>query len=169
MRVTLEQAAENFHADLEDMRRVVKSGRAVLDEHGTINLMLAQALSRFVSEEFTRLFGAEQSFVAWDLVYVEPTYFNLVDQFRPAEAGLLDTRKMGLAPGGRRYVQASSRDELIDAGIYGLCNQTSRVGVLIRETDCTEQQALADAYMLGDARLQQAVRAYVVEHSTLAA
>lgn len=169
MKVTLEQAAESFHADLEDMRRVVKSGRAVLDEHGTINLMLAQALSRFVSEEFTRLFGVEQTFVARDLVYVEPAHFDFMDQFRPAEMGLLDTREMGLASGGRKYVQASSRDELIDAGIYGLCSQTSRVGVLIRETDCTEEQALADAYMLGDARLQQTVRAYVLERSALAA
>lgn len=169
MRVTLEQAADCFHADLDDLRQAVESGRAVLDKDGTINLMLAQALSRFVSAEFTALFSPEQPFVARDLVYVEPAYFNLMDKFPPAETGLLDTRAMGLTAGGRRYVQVSARDELTDAGIGGLCDQTSRVGVLIRATDCSKQQALADAYMLGDVRLQQAVRAHVLGHAPRAA
>lgn len=169
MRVTLEQAADHFRADFDEIARVVESGCVALDEQGTVNLMLAQALARYVSDEFVEIFGTDQAFVARNIGFVEAEYFNRADRLLPAEIGLLDVRAMGLAPGGRRYVQATGLEDLANAGIQGLSDQTSRVGVLIREPNCSEKQALADAYMLGGARVQAAVRAYIRENAASAA
>ena len=131
--------------------------------------MLAQALARYVSDEFVEFFGTDQAFVARDIGFVEAEYFNHADRLLPAELGLLDASALGLAPGGRRYVQAAGLRDLINAGILGLSDQTSRVGVLVREPDCSEKQALADAYMLGGARVQGAVRTYIRENAASAA
>ena len=163
MRVTLEQAADYFRADLDEIARVAESACVALDAQGTVNLMLAQALARYVSDEFGEIFGTDQAFVARDIGFVETAHFNSADRLLPAEIGLLDARAMGLAPGGRRYVQATGLKDLANAGILGLSDQTTRVGVLIRATDCSEEQALADAYMLGGARVQAAVRTYIRE------
>lgn len=169
MRVTLAQAADYFRADFDEIARVAKSGCVALDEQGTVNLMLAQALARYVSDEFVEFFGTDQAFVARDIGFVEAEYFNHADRLLPAELGLLDASALGLAPGGRRYVQAAGLRDLINAGILGLSDQTSRVGVLVREPDCSEKQALADAYMLGGARVQGAVRTYIRENAASAA
>lgn len=169
MRVTLAQAADYFRSDFDEIARVVESGCVALDEQGTVNLMLAQALARYVSDEFVEFFGTDQAFVARDIGFVEAAHFNSADRLLPAEIGLLDARAMGLAPGGRRYVQAAGLRDLINAGILGLSDQTSRVGVLVREPDCSEKQALADAYMLGGARVQGAVRTYIRENAASAA
>lgn len=169
MRVTLAQAADYFRADFDEIARVVESGCVALDEQGTVNLMLAQALARYVSDEFVEFFGTDQAFVARDIGFVEAEYFNHADRLLPAELGLLDASALGLAPGGRRYVQAAGLRDLINAGILGLSDQTSRVGVLVREPDCSEKQALADAYMLGGARVQGAVRTYIRENAASAA
>ena len=169
MRVTLAQAADYFRADFDEIARVAKSGCVALDERGTVNLMLAQALARYVSDEFVEFFGTDQAFVARDIGFVEAEYFNHADRLLPAELGLLDASALGLAPGGRRYVQAAGLRDLINAGILGLSDQTSRVGVLVREPDCSEKQALADAYMLGGARVQGAVRTYIRENAASAA
>ena len=169
MRVTLAQAADYFRSDFDEIARVVESGCVALDEQGTVNLMLAQALARYVSDEFVEFFGTDQAFVARDIGFVEAEYFDRADRLLPAELGLLDARAMGLAPGGRRYVQAAGLRDLINAGILGLSDQTSRVGVLVREPDCSEKQALADAYMLGGARVQGAVRTYIRENAASAA
>ena len=166
MRVTLAQAADYFRSDFDEIARVVESGCVALDEQGTVNLMLAQALARYVSDEFVEFFGTDQAFVAR---FVEAEYFNHADRLLPAELGLLDASALGLAPGGRRYVQAAGLRDLINAGILGLSDQTSRVGVLVREPDCSEKQALADAYMLGGARVQGAVRTYIRENAASAA
>lgn len=169
MRVTLAQAADYFRSDFDEIARVVESGCVALDEQGTVNLMLAQALARYVSDEFVKFFGTDQAFVARDIGFVEAEYFNHADRLLPAELGLLDASALGLAPGGRRYVQAAGLRDLINAGILGLSDQTSRVGVLVREPDCSEKQALADAYMLGGARVQGAVRTYIRENAASAA
>lgn len=169
MRVTLAQAADYFRADFDEIARVAKSGCVALDEQGTVNLMLAQALARYVSDEFVEFFGTDQAFVARDIGFVEAEYFNHADRLLLAELGLLDASALGLAPGGRRYVQAAGLRDLINAGILGLSDQTSRVGVLVREPDCSEKQALADAYMLGGARVQGAVRTYIRENAASAA
>ncbi|GAA3522922.1 hypothetical protein NUW87_09965 [Corynebacterium pilbarense] len=169
MRVTLAQAADYFRSDFDEIARVVESGCVALDEQGTVNLMLAQALARYVSDEFVEFFGTDQAFVARDIGFVEAEYFNHADRLLPAELGLLDASALGLAPGGRRYVQAAGLRDLINAGILGLSDQTSRVGVLVREPDCSEKQALADAYMLGGARVQGAVRTYIRENAASAA
>ena len=169
MRVTLAQAADYFRSDFDEIARVVVSGCVALDEQGTVNLMLAQALARYVSDEFVEFFGTDQAFVARDIGFVEAEYFNHADRLLPAELGLLDASALGLAPGGRRYVQAAGLRDLINAGILGLSDQTSRVGVLVREPDCSEKQALADAYMLGGARVQGAVRTYIRENAASAA
>ena len=169
MRVTLAQAADYFRADFDEIARVAKSGCVALDEQGTVNLMLAQALARYVSDEFVEFFGTDQAFVARDIGFVEAEYFNHADRLLPAELGLLDASALGLAPGGRRYVQAAGLRDLINAGIFGLSDQTSRVGVLVRQPDCSEKQALADAYMLGGARVQGAVRTYIRENAASAA
>ena len=138
MRVTLAQAADYFRSDFDEIARVVESGCVALDEQGTVNLMLAQALARYVSDEFVEFFGTDQAFVARDIGFVEAEYFNHADRLLPAELGLLDASALGLAPGGRRYVQAAGLRDLINAGILGLSDQTSRVGVLVREPDCSE-------------------------------
>ena len=169
MRVTLAQAADYFRSDFDEIARVVESGCVALDEQGTVNLMLAQALARYVSDEFVEFFGTDQAFVARDIGFVEAEYFNHADRLLPAELGLLDASALGLAPGGRRYVQAAGLRDLINAGMLGLSDQTSRVGVLVREPDCSEKQALADAYMLGGARVQGAVRTYIRENAASAA
>lgn len=169
MRVTLAQAADYFRADFDEIARVAKSGCVALDERGTVNLMLAQALARYVSDEFVEIFGTEQAFVARDIGFVDAEYFNRADRLLPAELGLLDAGAMGLTPGGRRYVQAAGLEDLVNAGILGLSDQTSRVGVLVREPDCSDKQALADAYMLGGARVQGAVRTYIRENAASAA
>ena len=169
MRVTLAQAADYFRSDFDEIARVVESGCVALDEQGTVNLMLAQALARYVSDEFVEFFGTDQAFVARDIGFVEAEYFNHADRLLPAELGLLDASALGLAPGGRRYVQAAGLRDLINAGVLGLSDQTSRVGVLVREPDCSEKQALADAYMLGGARVQGAVRTYIRENAASAA
>lgn len=169
MRVTLAQAADYFRSDFDEIARVVESGCVALDEQGTVNLMLAQALARYVSDEFVEFFGTDQAFVARDIGFVEAECFNHADRLLPAELGLLDASALGLAPGGRRYVQAAGLRDLINAGILGLSDQTSRVGVLVREPDCSEKQALADAYMLGGARVQGAVRTYIRENAASAA
>ena len=169
MRVTLAQAADYFRSDFDEIARVVESGCVALDEQGTVNLMLAQALARYVSDEFVEFFGTDQAFVARDIGFVEAEYFNHADRLLPAELGRLDASALGLAPGGRRYVQAAGLRDLINAGILGLSDQTSRVGVLVREPDCSEKQALADAYMLGGARVQGAVRTYIRENAASAA
>lgn len=169
MRVTLEQAADYFRADFDEIARVAESACVALDEQGTVNLVLAQALARYVSDEFVEIFGTEQAFVARDIGFIEAEYFNRADRLLPAELGLLDARAMGLAPGGRRYVQVAGLEDLANAGILGLSDQTSRVGVLVRESDCSEKQALADAYMLGGTRVQAAVRTYVRENAASAA
>lgn len=169
MRVTLEQTADYFRADFDEIARVAKSGCVALDEQGTVNLMLAQALVRYVSDEFVEIFGTNQAFVARDIGFVEAEYFDRVARLLPAELGLLDAVAMGLAPGGRRYVQAAGLEDLVNAGILGLSDQTSRVGVLVREPDSSEKQALADAYMLGGVRVQKAVRTYIRENAASAA
>ncbi|MDL0401911.1 hypothetical protein QQO25_02870 [Corynebacterium lehmanniae] len=169
MRVTLAQAADYFRADFDEIARVAKSGCVALDEQGTVNLMLAQALARYVSDEFVEIFGTEQAFVARDIGFVDAEYFNRADRLLPAELGLLDAGAMGLTPGDRRYVQAAGLEDLVNAGISGLSDQTSRVGVLVREPDCSEKQALADAYMLGGARVQGAVRTYIRKNAASAA
>ena len=169
MRGTLAQAADYFRADFDEIARVAKSGCVALDERGTVNLMLAQALARYVSDEFVEIFGTDQAFVARDIGFVEAEYFDRADRLLPAELGLLDARAMGLAPGGRRYVQAAGLEDLVNAGILGLSDQTLRVGVLVREPDSSEKQALADAYMLGGVRVQEAVRTYIRENAASAA
>ena len=163
------QAADYFRADFDEIARVAKSGCVALDERGTVNLMLAQALARYVSDEFVEIFGTDQAFVARDIGFVEAEYFDRADRLLPAELGLLDARAMGLAPGGRRYVQAAGLEDLVNAGILGLSDQTLRVGVLVREPDSSEKQALADAYMLGGVRVQEAVRTYIRENAASAA
>lgn len=100
MRVTLEQTADYFRADFDEIARVAKSGCVALDEQGTVNLMLAQALVRYVSDEFVEIFGTNQAFVARDIGFVEAEYFDRVARLLPAELGLLDAVAMGLAPGG---------------------------------------------------------------------
>lgn len=100
MRVTLEQTADYFRADFDEIARVAKSGCVALDEQGTVNLMLAQALARYVSDEFVEIFGTNQAFVARDIGFVEAEYFDRVARLLPAELGLLDAVAMGLAPGG---------------------------------------------------------------------
>ena len=75
MRVTLAQAADYFRSDFDEIARVVESGCVALDEQGTVNLMLAQALARYVSDEFVEFFGTDQAFVARDIGFVEAEYF----------------------------------------------------------------------------------------------
>lgn len=100
MRVTLEQAADYFRADFDEIARVAESVCVALDEQGTVNLMLAQALARYVSDEFVEIFGTDQAFVARDIGFIEAEYFNRADRLLAAELGLLDASALGLAPGG---------------------------------------------------------------------
>ena len=54
--------------------------------------------------------------------------------------------------------QIESLEQLYDAGVNEVSDEISDYGFVIRKKNLTKIQALADAYMLGDARVQQAVR-----------
>lgn len=76
MRVSVEQVARGFKADLSAVLRAVDQGVVELDSAATLSLMLAQALSRFISEEFKEMFGSEAAFLGEGLVYSTVSSFN---------------------------------------------------------------------------------------------
>ena len=76
MRLPLEQIASGFRTDQCALQRALDEGVVQLDTAGTLSLMLAQALSRFVSDEFENMFGSEASFLGSQLVYSEAISFS---------------------------------------------------------------------------------------------
>lgn len=157
MRVSVEQVARGFKADLSAVRRAVDQGVVELDSAGTLSLMLAQALSRFVSEEFKEMFGSEAAFLGEGLVYSTVSSFS---RGKMAFAGLslIGSSNLGIVAGGRELLQVESLEDLYEAGVTDISEELAEYGFLIRKRNISEMQALADAYVLGDARVQQAVR-----------
>lgn len=124
--------------------------------------MLAQALSRFISEEFKEMFGAEVAFLGGGLVYSTVSNF---DRGNMAFAGLslIGPSNLGIVAGDRELFQVESLEALYKAGVTEISEELAEYGFLIRQKNLSEMQALADAYMLGDARVQQAVRDRLLE------
>lgn len=103
------------------------------------------------------MFGSEVSFLGSQLVYSEAISFSRVNM---ALAGwsLLGPSDLGIVAGGRELFQVESLEQLQSAGLTEFSDEISDYGFVIRKKNLSEIQALADAYMLGDARVQQAVR-----------
>ena len=157
MRLSVEQITSGFRVDQCALQRAIDEKAVQLDAAGTLSLMLAQALSRFVSDEFEEMFGSAAAFLGSQLVYSEAIRFNN-DKIAPAGWSLLGPNNLGIVAGGRELFQVESLEQLYDAGVNEISDEISGYGFVIRKKNLTEIQALADAYMLGDARVQQAVR-----------
>ena len=76
MRLSVEQIASGFRVDQCALKRAIDEKVVQLDTAGTVSLMLAQALSRFVSDEFEDMFGSEATFFGSQLVYSEAIRFS---------------------------------------------------------------------------------------------
>lgn len=157
MRLSLEQIASGFRTDHCALQRAIDEGVVQVDAAGTLSLMLAQALSRFVSDEFKNMFGSEASFLGSQLVYSEAISFSR-DNIALAGWSLLGPSDLGIVAGGRELFQIENLEQLQGAGVTEFSDEISDYGFVIRKKNLSEIQALADAYMLGDARVQQAVR-----------
>ncbi|WP_175934449.1 hypothetical protein [Corynebacterium sp. Marseille-P4321] len=168
MRLTIEQIAVGFRVEESSIRNVVDQQLVTLDADGTLHHLLAQAVARYVSDEFTDLFGSSVNLPGSQLVFVQPGVAGC-SGFTRAGISLLGRENLGIAPGGREYYQARSVDQLHAAGLTYLTNEMTNLGFLIRHEDTSEMQALADAYMLGDARIQAAVRKRIDSSSSTAA
>lgn len=168
MRLTIEQIAAGFRVDESLIRSVVDQKLVTLDADGTVHHLLAQAVARYVSDEFMDLFGSSVNLPGSQLIFVQPGAAGC-SGFTRAGISLLGHENLGIAPGGREYYQARSIDRLHAAGLTDLTDEMTNLGFLIRNEDTSEMQALADAYMLGDARVQAAVRKRIHSSSSTAA
>lgn len=168
MRLTIEQIAVGFRVEESLIRNVVDQNLVTLDADGTIHHLLAQAVARYVSDEFRELFGSSVNLPGTQLFFVHPGLAGCPG-FTRAGISLLGRENLGIAPGGREYYQARSVDQLHAAGLTDLTDEMTNLGFLIRNEDTSEMQALADAYMLGDARIQVAVRRRIHSSSSTAA
>ncbi len=168
MRLTIDQAASGYRVDASLLQGIVDKGLVALDANGTVNHLFAQAMSRYVSDEFEALFGASATLPGLDLVFAEIDHSPCSD-FTQAGMGLLGSERFGIVPGGRQFYQVPDIGALYAAGITELSDQVSSLGLLIREEDTSEIQALADAYMLGDARVQTAIRTHLASATNTAA
>lgn len=168
MRLTIEQAASGYRVDASLLQGIVDKGLVALDANGTVNHLLAQAMSRYVSDEFEALFGASATLPGLDLVFTGMTHVPCA-QFAQAGMGLLGSERFGIVPGGRQFYQVPNVAALYSAGVTELSDQVTPFGFLIRAEDTSEIQALADAYMLGDARVQTAIRTHLASASNTAA
>lgn len=168
MRLTVGQIAVGFRVDEQLIQNVVDQQLVMLDADGTLHHLLAQAVARYVSDEFRGLFGSSVNFPGSQLLFVQPGVAGC-SVLKRAGISLLGHEKLGIVPGGREYYQARSADQLYAAGLTDLTDETTNFGILIRDEDTSELQALADAYMLGDARLQAAVRKRISSSSSTAA
>ncbi len=168
MRLTIEQIAVGFRVEESLIRNVVDQQLVILDVDGTLHHLLAQAVARYVSDEFGELFGSSVNLPGTQLLFVQPGVAGC-SEFTRAGISLLGHENLGIVPGGREYCQACSVDQLHAAGLTDLVDEVTNLGFLIRDEDTSEMQALADAYMLGDARIQAAVRKRVHSSASTAA
>lgn len=168
MRLTVEQIAAGFRVDEVSIRNVVDQKLVTFDTDGTLHHLLAQAVARYVSDEFRELFGSSVNLPGTQLVFVQPGVAGCSGLTR-AGISLLGRENLGIAPGGREYYQACSVNQLHAAGLTDLTGEMTDLGFLIRQEDTSEMQALADAYMLGDARIQAAVRKRINSSASTAA
>lgn len=157
MRLSVEQIASGFRVDQCALQRAIDEKVVQPDAAGTLSLMAAQALSRFVSDEFEEMFGSAATFLGSQLVYSEAISFSR-DNIALAGWSLLGPSDLGIVAGGRELFQVESLEQLQGAGVTEFSDEISDYGFVIRKKNLSEIQALADAYMLGDARVQQAVR-----------
>lgn len=168
MRLTIEQIAVGFRVEESSIRNVVDQQLVTLDTDGTLHHLLAQAVARYVSDEFRELFGSSVNLPGTQLLFAHPGVAGC-SGFTRAGISLLGRENLGIVPGGREYYQACSVDRLHAAGLTDLTDEMTNLGFLIRDEDTSEMQALADAYMLGDARIQAAVRKRMNSSSSTAA
>lgn len=156
MRLSVSCAASSFGADVRDFEFAVRDGVIKLDADGTMNVLVAQALARFHSEEFSFLFGEEARFTASELVFIQTEDFD-TSRLVPAASTFLGEESLGVVPGGRAFFQTPDTS-LIPHMKGALGDTVTQKAILVRSVDTSLGQALADAYMLGDARVQEAAR-----------
>lgn len=73
MRFTLQEAADGFKSNALKMQAAADEGDVVFDSSGRVSLMMAQSLARFVSREFSELFGANAQLPGRDVISMKAT------------------------------------------------------------------------------------------------
>ena len=157
MRFTLQEAADGFKSNALTMQAAADEGGVVFDSSGKVSLMMAQSLARFVSGEFRELFGTNAQLPGRDVISMK-TAGHSRQIATLAGISLLEPDFGGIVAGGTRHYQVEDGDEILRNDALSENKELRRSLFIIRDTDMSTTQALADAYMLGDARVQQAVR-----------
>lgn len=109
MRFTLQEAADGFRSNALKMQAAADEGGVVFDSSGKVSLMMAQSLARFVSAEFSELFGTYAQLPGRDVISMKATG----DTHRiatPAGISLLGPDFCGIAAGGTRHYQVEDGD-----------------------------------------------------------
>lgn len=158
MRLTLAQAAANFRVAQSLLEDAAARGNVRFDSDGTTDVLMAQSIARYVSNEFSTLFGGA-TLPAHEIVYSRRND-SAGEGLVPAGIDLVGAHNLGLVTGGRQFFQVPSLDVLRATGA-DITSEMTNCCFLIRDEDTSSLQALADAYMLGDARVQQAVRVHM--------
>ena len=159
MKLTVEQAIQGFHAHPEDFYKALETQYVYLDENQMMDIMVAQALSRWISPEFKNLFGYHSDFLLGHIVFLDDINKDFFENHQSAAQNILNVSEFGISPygTGREYIQLSTRDENIDYVLDNCIDNTTRYGVIIRDVNTSYDQALQDAYMLGCARMKAAI------------
>lgn len=157
MRFTLQEAADGFKSNALKMQAAADEGDVVFDSSGRVSLMMAQSLARFVSREFSELFGANAQLPGRDVISMKATG-DIHRIATPAGISLLEPDFCGILAGGTRHYQVEDGYEIHRIHALSENKELRRSLFVVRDTDTSTTQVLADAYMLGDARVQQAVR-----------
>lgn len=160
VRLTLQEAADGFRSSALLMEEAAHSGDVVFDGSGKVNLMMAQSLARFVSGEFQELFGEDAKLPGRDVISLKADG-QIYREAVPAGVSLLDPDFRNVVPGGTSHYQVEQESEIDRFRTQSGTEKLQRSLFLVRDTDMSTVQALADAYMLGDARIQQTVRQIV--------
>lgn len=156
MRLTLQQAADGFQSNALKMQATADDYGVVFDSSGKVSLMMAQSLARFVSGEFEELFGTNAKLSGQDIISVKAAKHS--HQATLAGISLLEDDFGGIVTGGTCHYQVEDIDEVRKIHAMSDDKELQHCLFIIRDTNVSTLQALADAYMLGNARVQQAVR-----------
>lgn len=142
---------------VSEIEKAIADNDITVDENGRIDMWIAVAFQRMISDEARELFGSSLRMPATDIFYVAEAGLGKVHPDELAGEGRLDFFYYGLAEIGRPVVQALSVEEFEDKHSCVLSTEQLRCQVLIREPDVSDERALMDSYLLGDHRLKYAV------------
>lgn len=165
MKLTVEQAIQGFHAHPADFYKALETQYVYLDENQMMDIMVAQALSRWISSEFKNLFGYHNEFLLGHIVFLDDINKDFFEKYQSAAQSILNVSEFGISPygTGREYIQVSPKDEGISYVLDNCIDNTTRYGVIIRDINTSYNQALQDAYMLGCARMKAAITSAQIE------